>query len=124
MCAYEDWLEAIEAMNKLRFERMKVLNRVNRAIKVSHDELKDSLVDTGVHGVLAKFRAHDISLAKHAKPEDHVGSWSSFMFGVTCLVFLSVFWLKLRSYPSFTVHLMASCCLIVHSQLTLIWQRT
>ena len=39
--AYKDWLEAIEAMNKLKYERMKVLNRVNRSIKVSHDKLKE-----------------------------------------------------------------------------------
>ena len=41
VCAYEDWLE-------------EMLNRVNKAIKVS----------TGVHDALAEFRAHDISLAK------------------------------------------------------------
>ena len=82
VCACEDWLEAIEAMNKLKFERMKV-----RTIKVSHEKLKESLVDTGVHGALASFLAHDMSLANHAKPEDHLGSWSSFMFGVTCLGF-------------------------------------
>ena len=40
VCAHEDWLEAIEAMNKLKYERMKVRNRVNRAIKVSHDKPK------------------------------------------------------------------------------------
>ena len=48
-------------------ERMKVMNRVNRAMKVLHDKLKESLVDTGVHDALAKFFAHDISLAKHAR---------------------------------------------------------
>ena len=32
VCAYEDWLEA---MNKLKYERM---NRANRAMKVSHDK--------------------------------------------------------------------------------------
>ena len=74
VCAHEDWLEAIEAMNKLKCEWMKVLSRVNRAIKMSRDELKESLVDIGVHEALAKFLAHDISLAKHAKPEDHLGS--------------------------------------------------
>ena len=47
MGAHQDWLEAIEAMNMLKFERMKVLSRVNRATKVSHDSLKESLVDTG-----------------------------------------------------------------------------
>ena len=67
VCAHEDWY-------KLKYERMKVLNRVNHAIKVSHDNLKESLVETGVHDVLAKFQAHDKSLAKHAKPEDHLGS--------------------------------------------------
>ena len=66
VCEHEGWLEAIEAMNKLKYERLKVLNRVNKAIKVSHDKLKESLVDTGVHDALAKFLAHDISLAKHA----------------------------------------------------------
>ena len=43
---HQDWLGAIEAMNKLKFERMKVLNRVNKAIKVSHVKLKESLVGT------------------------------------------------------------------------------
>ena len=42
VCACEDWLEAIEAMNKLQFERMKM-----RTIKVTHEKLKESLVDTG-----------------------------------------------------------------------------
>ena len=65
-------------MNKLKIERMKVLSRVNKVIKVSHEKLKQSLVDTGVHD-------HDVSLAKHAKVEDYLGSWSSLMFGVTCL---------------------------------------
>ena len=58
VCAHQDWLEAIEAMNKLKFERMKVLNRVNKAIKVSHVKLEESLVGTGVHDALAKFLAH------------------------------------------------------------------
>ena len=71
VCAQQDWLEAIEAISKLK----------------SHDKLKESLVDTGVHDALAKFLAHDISLAKHAKPEDHLGSQGSFMFGVTYLGF-------------------------------------
>ena len=74
VCAHQGWLEAIKAMNKLKYERMKVMDRVNRAIKVSHDKLKESLVDTGVRDALAKFLAHDISLAKHAKQEDHLGS--------------------------------------------------
>ena len=117
VCTHQDWLEAIEATNKLKFERMKVLNRVNRAIKVSHEKLKESLVDIGVHDALAKFLAHDIGLAKHANLEDHLGLWSSFMFVVICLGFLSVFWLKLLSQPSFTVHLITSCSLIVHGQL-------
>ena len=39
---HSPWLGAIEAMNKLKFERMKVLNRVNKAIKVSHEKLKKS----------------------------------------------------------------------------------
>ena len=43
VCAHEDWLEAIEAMNKLKYERMKMLNRVSRVMKVSHDKLKASL---------------------------------------------------------------------------------
>ena len=90
VCAHEDWLEAIEVMNKLKYERMKVRNRVNRATKVSRDKLKESLVDTGVHNALAKFLAHDMSLAKHAKPEDHFGSRVSFMFGVICLGFFVV----------------------------------
>ena len=68
VCAYEDWLEAIEAMNKLKNERMKVLNRGNRAKQVSH-------VDTGVHDALGKFLAHDTSFARHAKPWDHLVSW-------------------------------------------------
>ena len=52
------WLEAIEAMTKLKYERMKVLNSVNRVTKVSHDKLKESLV-AGVHDALAKFLAHE-----------------------------------------------------------------
>ena len=72
--AHQDRLAAIEAMNKLKFERMKVLSRVNRAIKVSHEKLKEPLVHAGVPDALAKFLAHDISLAKHAKLEDHLGS--------------------------------------------------
>ena len=44
VCAHEDWLEAIEAMNKLKCERMKVLSRVNSAMNVSHEKLKESLV--------------------------------------------------------------------------------
>ena len=72
VCAHKDSLEAIKAMNKLKFERMKVLNRVNRAMKVSNEKLKD--VDIGVHDALAKFLAHDIRLAKHAKPENPLGS--------------------------------------------------
>ena len=59
MCTHKDLLEAIEAMNKRKYERTNVLSRVNRAIKVSHDEIEDSLVDTGVHDALAKFPAHD-----------------------------------------------------------------
>ena len=98
VCAHEDWLEAIEAMNKLKYERMKVLNRVNWAMEVSYDKLKDSLVDTGVHDALANFLAHDTSLAKHAKTEDHLGAWGSLMFGVTCLGFLS-FSTASRSMP-------------------------
>ena len=42
VCAHDNWLEAIEATNKLKYENMEVLNRVNRAIKVSHDRLKVS----------------------------------------------------------------------------------
>ena len=76
VCAHEDWLEAVEAMNKLKYERMKVLNRVNWATNVSHDKLNKSLVDTGVGDALAKFLAHERSLAKHAKPKDHLGSES------------------------------------------------
>ena len=81
VCAYEDWLEAIEAMNKLKYERMKVLNRVNRAKQVSHGKPKESLVGTGVHDALGKFLAHDTSFARHAKPEDHLVSKGSCMFG-------------------------------------------
>ena len=98
VCAHGDWLEAIEAMNKLKYERMKVLNRVNRAMEVSHDKPKESLVDTGESNALAKFLAHDISLAKHAKPEDHLGAWRSFMSGVTGLGFMS-FSTASRSMP-------------------------
>ena len=85
--AHEDWLEAIEATKKLTYKRLKVLNRMTRAIKVSHDKLTESLVDAGVHDAPAKFLAHDMNLAKHAKPQDHLGSSGSFMFGVICLGF-------------------------------------
>ena len=57
-------------------------------------------MDTGVHNVLAKFLAHDISFAKHAKPEDHLGAWGSFMFGVTCLGFFLSFSTSSRSTPN------------------------
>ena len=66
VCAHQDWLEAIEVVNQLKYERMKVPNKVNRVMKVSHDTLKESLVDR-VHDALAKFlrqtRAvgHDVS---------------------------------------------------------------
>ena len=73
VCAQEDWLEAIEATTKLKYGRMKLLSGVSRVTNVSHDKLKESLV-AGVHDALAKFLAHDISLAKHAKLVDHLGS--------------------------------------------------
>ena len=41
---------------------------------MSHEKLKESLVDTGVHDALVKFLVHDMSRAKHAKLEDHLGS--------------------------------------------------
>ena len=81
VCTHQDWLEAVEAMIKLNFERMKVLSEVNWASKVSHEKLKESLVDNGVHDALANFLVHDTSFAKHARPGDHLGSWSSYMFG-------------------------------------------
>ena len=49
VCAHQEWSEAIEAMKKLKFEKMQVLNRLSKAINVSHEKLKESLVDTGVH---------------------------------------------------------------------------
>ena len=73
VCAHQDWLDAIEAMSKLKYERMKVMSRGSRAMKVSHEELTESLVDTGAHDALTTFLAHDMSHAKHAKSEDHLG---------------------------------------------------
>ena len=52
VCAHQDWLETINAMNKVKFKRMKMLNSVNRAIKVSHE--KRSLVYAEVHDAFAK----------------------------------------------------------------------
>ena len=46
----------------------------NRVVMESHEKPKDSLVDPGVHDPLAKVLAHDMIPAKHAKPEDHLGS--------------------------------------------------
>ena len=44
-------------MNQLKFERMKVLSRVNRTIEVSPEQIEESLVDTAVRDAHAKFLA-------------------------------------------------------------------
>ena len=87
VCAHEDWLEAIEAMNKLKYEGMQVQKRVNRA-----------LVDTRVHDAPAKFLAYDMSLAKHAKPGGPSGI--SGIICVLCDLSLLSFSTASRSMPN------------------------
>ena len=48
MCAHEDWVGSNRGQNKLKCERMKVLSRVNSAMNVSHEKLKESLVRTSL----------------------------------------------------------------------------
>ena len=54
VCAHKNWLAASKATKKLKFERMKVLNRVNRVIKMSREKFMESLVDTAVYDAPAK----------------------------------------------------------------------
>ena len=95
--AHEDWLEAVEAMNTLSYERMKVLDQSE---PVSHDMLKESLVDTG-HMTRSPSFWHTTQASPNTRSRrtiwDLGGDLSRFL--------LSMFWLKLRPLPSFTVRL-------------------